>query len=503
MNKILDNLINSFKKKPNQHALIDSRGTVSYLELLNTVYALRDKLISLELNQGDRVAVSCDKNNQTVELILAIFSLGLTFVPLAKDIPRNRRDKILNDSKPKILISDHLNTGDTDIPVHRWPFNLKANKKRKQFDGSDMNSINLDSSAYIIYTSGSTGTPKGVVISYRSLFDFIKNTINYQFYIDSNSKCIGLSPINFDVFIEDTIVPIMAGATLYVYDKPFYPAYALELINTFKITHFVCVSPLLTLFAECAAIDEIDISHVKLIVTGADVLKPSVIKKLISKAPDLVINNGYGPTEFTCSCTTFSINKANFGHYSSFPLGKIFPGQSFILIDSENNKIDEYCKNGELLLSGSQLMKGYLLNGILNDSCLVKFDGKNYYKTGDICYLNKNNEICYVGRNDSQVKVYGVRIDLREIEFCSEQYPNVIEACAYKVDDNKLALVLATNNHESFNQKAFNIYLRSNLIDAMIPNQIILLDQLPRMSSGKINHSQLKINLLKLDKTSI
>jgi acyl-coenzyme A synthetase/AMP-(fatty) acid ligase len=128
-------------------------------------------------------------------------------------------------------------------------------------------------------------------------------------------------------------------------------------------------------------------------------------------APYAALENLYGPTELTITVT---------GHRWTgertlngiVPIGSVHPGHYFMLVDPEGAP----CRNeGELCITGRQLTPGYI-DPTDNLGRFFYFHGERWYRTGDRVRCGDNGKLLYLGRNDAQVQVHGVRVELAEVE---------------------------------------------------------------------------------------
>ena len=139
-------------------------------------------------------------------------------------------------------------------------------------------------------------------------------------------------------------------------------------------------------------------------------MRKNHLKKIFECNKNIQVMNAYGPTEATVSCT---IKKFNFKNYYNFckptaSFGK--PIKGFELSFASNNK-----KEGELVISGDQVSNGYLNNSKLNNLKFIKKGNKRSFITGDLC-KKINGEFYFLNRKDRQIKLYGHRIELDEID---------------------------------------------------------------------------------------
>jgi len=212
--------------------------------------------------------------------------------------------------------------------------------------------------------------------------------------------------------------------------------------------------------------------------------------------PNCNIYNYYGPTEVTIYCSYYKLNREkNISSNGLLSIGKLFKNLKKIIID-ENGNILSNEKKGELCLSGDQVSPGYWKNQKKNKSSFftTKFENVDrvFYKTGDICSINKDNNILLHGRVDSQIKIDGYRIEIGEIEFISRKYLNNknIVIIPNKIDNTtKLTAFIKS---KKIDEKLYLSYLRSKLPRYMIPSKVKLLKKFPLNSNDKIDKVALK-----------
>src|SRR5205814_1996 len=181
-------------------------------------------------------------------------------------------------------------------------------------------------------------------------------------------------------------------------------------IDSLKITHVCAVSPILTAVAkERSYLERFDLRSVKKLITGADLLDPGVVRNIFDKIPDVKIVNGYGPTEATCVCTAFVFDRSFGSSDNAYPIGSPLEGIEIKILDSTGKPSTSSVKEGELLVSGEQLLSEYWKKPILTNSKLMHINGIRFYRTGDWVKLDKTGNLIFCGRLDDEIKISGVR----------------------------------------------------------------------------------------------
>jgi non-ribosomal peptide synthetase-like protein len=471
---------------PQKTALLYEDKEISYLELEQRSNQLMWQLKDRGIGAGDYVAILFERNDYAIIAMLAILKMGAAYVPLEPDYPNDRINFILNDCQAKLLLS-------TSVLLKNHPcppcVTLAYDKELAQIERrpisqieSDIPNLAEDSICYVIYTSGTTGRPKGVAIEHRSTFNYIQQAKQVYDLRESDRVYHGFS-IAFDASIEEIWLTLSVGATLFPTNDRAIRAGAglVEFLNKYKIT-FLSTTPTLLSTLEPA------VPSLRLIVLGGEVCKQELITRW-SRAK-LRILNTYGPTEATIVTTYHECDPSK-----TVTIGRPLPSYETYLLNKELQPVcDE--EEGELCIGGVCLARGYINQPELNAKKFI--DHREYgrlYRTGDLCKKLPNGEFQFLGRLDNQVKLRGFRIELGEIERVIIDYPgihNVVVTVKAQSDDmNVLVAYLVLNNKSQINKSSLANFLKTRLANYMVPSFYEIIDEIPLMHSGKVDHQRL------------
>lgn len=354
--------------------------------------------------------------------------------------------------------------------------------------------------AYCIFTSGSTGKPKGVMISHASACDFY-DAFEEVMLISESSVCLNTSEMHFDVSFMDLFFPLYKGSCLHVMPGRVTARRLLSLIEECGITHFTAVSSLLTMITKSSYFESINSSSVQRIMTGAEILNKTTIEKWLKKNRQALIVNGYGPTETTVICTWFLIMYAQLNCYKSFPIGTALDGTvADILVDgtiSKNLNVE-----GELIISGPQVMLGYMDDEQQTARSMLYANGRKYYRTGDICKKDSSNILHVLGRIDHEVKVSGFRVHLSEVKRVLEAVDFVKEVmvCTNKGSEGETIIVAALVFDRGYTSAGTKLSELNGLVEQqlpyyMIPTHIVEFKELPKLNNGKVDVKLIEKNI--------
>ena len=403
-------------------------------------------------------------------VIFASLVSGKTYIPINANLPKKRVEKILDISKADLIItSKKFNRSSIKV--------LNPNKISKLKDESKFKIKKSNKDAYIIFTSGSTGEPKGVRISRKALDKYIM-WISKSFFIEKNIRCSQHPSIGFDLSVADIFGTICSGGKLFPIKKKIDKIFLKNFIIRNKLTHWISVPSLVDIIFNNQRKKE-ELKNIKKIFFCGEVLKKNHLKKIFKFNKKVQIINAYGPTEATVSCT---MKRLDFKNYENFcrptaSFGKPIPG---IKLSFVNNKK----KEGELVISGDQVSEGYLNNLKLNKLKFIKTKNKKSFITGDLC-KRINNEFYFLNRKDRQIKLYGYRIELDEID-------NIISD---KIGFTSLSLKkndkIETFINGNLNKNRLLNYLKSKLPKYMIPSKINTIKEWPLNKNNKIDEKKL------------
>jgi acyl-[acyl-carrier-protein]-phospholipid O-acyltransferase/long-chain-fatty-acid--[acyl-carrier-protein] ligase len=343
---------------------------------------------------------------------------------------------------------------------------------------ADARSLSPDDTAVILFTSGSEGMPKGVALSHRNL---LSNVEQIRSVIAYNPKDVFFNALPiFHAFglTGGVLVPILHGVKSFLHPTPLQYRVIPELVYHGNATILFGTDTFLSGYAHAA--NPYDMYTVRLIVSGAERLRPETIK-LYSEKFGVPVLEGYGVTE--CS-PAVALNTPM--HRQIGTVGRMLPMMERRLVPIPG--IEE---GGRLWVKGPNVMKGYYKAeqpGVLQP--LV--DG--WYDTGDIVSIDEFGYIKIKGRAKRFAKIGGEMISLAAIEgAAAERWPESVHAVVSIPDDRKgEALVLVTTRADA-TLKELSIVMKSGgATELSIPRSIRIVSALPQLGSGKTDYITLQ-----------
>ncbi len=499
-----------------QHPAVEEPGTasVSYQELAELSDSLRDRLIHLGVERGDRIGIYMRKSVDAVVAIFGILKTGAAYVPVDPGAPVSRNAFILGDCAVKAVIIEsgyvdkflaarevgqdipELFSIDSDLGERPIKQALEQAQAHDPAPGSATADPRLDDLAYILYTSGSTGKPKGVALSHRAAISFV-DWCSDTFTPDSSDRFSSHAPFHFDLSILDIYLPLKHGATVVLVEEGIGkdPLRLAPFISENKITSWYSTPSILTFLAEYGNMTRYDYSHLRRVLFAGEVFPIKHLRRVKELLPEPGFYNLYGPTE-TNVCTYFEIPaKIPVEQMQPFPIGEACSHYQSLVVDEQGQPV-RAGEEGELCVHGDGVMQGYWnLPDRTAAAFLVDSTGKQWYKTGDIVVEEAGGIYTFVGRRDRMVKKRGYRVELGEIEAGIYRHPAVKEVAVIALRDKDDGVVIKAFISHTGEQRPSLIEMKQFCMQVMpsymVPDLFAFEASLPKTSTDKINYQEL------------
>ena len=469
-------------QNPQKTILIAEDGELTYDDLNKKANKIANSLIKRGVNIEDRVMFMMRRNSDLIAAVLGIVKAGAAFIPIDPNYPINRINQILEDSDSKFVItsSEIDYEGDNRIDVDE----LLACED----DSNPEIELTPDNLCFLIYTSGSTGKPKGVMITHRGISNYIANVEENVPIYELNHKCnkfISISTVSFIVFLREIFGTILNGLPV-VFANDEQSVDPLELVDLFKKTDAEGFGSTPTRLLEYLQLEEIQdvVGNCNVIIVGGEGFPPVLYDRL-SKYTNADIYNSYGPTEVTIA-----------SHYKLIDSPEVTAGWKMLnvvdkIMDIDGNQLPPYVP-GEIYVGGAGIARGYLNNDEQTKKVFLTLNNIPYYNTGDLGKKDANGELYVHGRNDTQIKLRGLRIELSEIEGAIANYENITlsKVVVKKINsiEHLCAYFTAVTDIEIDDLKK---HLIDSIPEYMVPSYFTQLDEFPKTPNGKTDFKNL------------
>ncbi|MBD5444216.1 MAG: amino acid adenylation domain-containing protein [Lachnospiraceae bacterium] len=455
--------------------------TFAELDLLSDQIACA--LILRGVKPGDYVAFMLKRDIRLIPTIIGIAKSGAAFIPIDPAYPSDRISYIMENSCASCLISS------PEVPISRGCDYVDVDELMRQpVEDRLLPEIRQEQPAYMIYTSGTTGRPKGVMLSHKGIANIV-HTDNNPFNRDITQNCHGIVAIGsicFDISLFELFVPLMNGLFVELgSEKAMVDAGELAAsIQRHGADVLHCTPPRITAYQANDSFAEA-FKNVKAVLAAGEVLPGSLVKRL-HNTYGIRIYNGYGPTETTIGAT---ITEAG----DDLSIGRPIANTGVVLLNGALQPVP-YGAVGEICVYGNGVGIGYHARPEETAAKYIVWNGMRLYRTGDFGYFLEDGRLIYRGRNDGQVKLRGLRIELSEIENVMGTFPGVMAcSCIVRKIDKTDHLVgfYTVSEREPVDAEKLRVHMKSRLTSYMVPDILKELAAMPQTPNGKTDQKAL------------
>ncbi|WP_296804248.1 non-ribosomal peptide synthetase [uncultured Methanobrevibacter sp.] len=469
-------------QNPEKTILVAEDGELTYDELNRKANRIANALIKRGVNIEDRIMFMMRRNSDLIAAVLGIVKAGAAFIPIDPNYPVNRINQILEDSDSKFVITSSEIDYDGENRIDVDELLGESDETNPEIE------LTPDNLCFLIYTSGSTGKPKGVMITHRGISNYIANVKQNVPIYELNHRCnkfISISTVSFIVFLREIFGTILNGLPV-VFANDEEAIDPLQLVELFKKTDAEGFGSTPTRLLEYLQLEEIQevVANCNVIIVGGEGFPPVLYDRL-SKYTSADIYNSYGPTEVTIA-----------SHYKLIDSPEVTAGWKMLnvvdkIMDIDGNQLPAYVP-GEIYVGGAGIARGYLNNDEQTEKVFLTLNGIPYYNTGDLGKKDANGELYVHGRNDTQIKLRGLRIELSEIEGAIANYENITLSKVVVKKINSIEHLCAYFTAAGdINIEDLKQHLIDSIPEYMVPSYFTQLDEFPKTPNGKTDFKNL------------
>jgi amino acid adenylation domain-containing protein len=506
----IDELIGRACARFSGHVAIEWRQQrIAYEELAAAVSELAAALVGAGAAPGSLVGILADESAEMIAGMLGSLQAGCAFVPVDPGFQVARLEAIAMEARPRCWLAaprlagllDGLG-GEEGGGGAVIPLDVLAGRRERGGDGlrPARRRLGPDDLAYVYFTSGSTGRPKGIAGRLKAIDHYVR-WMTETFQVGEGTRFSQLISPAWDGFMLDAFVPLAAGGTVCVPDSRetlLDGARLRDWIDRQQL-HVIHCTP--SLFRQVLKQDlaASDFAALRTVLLVGEPLLPADVKRWCSVFGERIqLVNLYGPSETTLT-KLFYLVKREDAEASAIPIGKPMPGARAIVVD-DAGQVCPPGRVGEIYLRTPYRSLGYLNQPEATAKVFVAnpFSSRAddiVYKTGDLGRAREDGNLEFLGRNDGQVKIRGMRIELAPIEEALRADEQVAEAAVAVRDDpqgNKfLCAYVVPRAAGGLDTARLAGWCRSRLAAAMVPSAFVALPSLPRTATGKLDRQAL------------
>ncbi len=509
---IRTDLIASIPELLNRHAAArgekiafeDATEKITYGELLKSTANLAGHFADLDLKVGESVALFLPNSVRWVETCFAILRAGGVCVPISYDSTKAEVLYRLQDAQCKIIVSTAeksdliaearnsspslkyiILTGEISdlgnvISYDRLGENLSKTQPRDPED--------IDCVSYIVYTSGTTGQAKGVLLNTRGMLWITAACWGPITNMSEDDVVLSPLPLFHSYALNLSVLAILAlGASEYIMEK-FSTDEVLALAREGRFTVIPGVPTMFHYLLEQSGDNSgPGLAGVRMCVSAGAIM-PAALNEQFEARFGIPLLDGYGITE---TSTMVTMNWPSGGRIMG-SCGLPLPGLAVRLLDPDTGQDVETGKEGELIVSGPNVMLGYHQKEAETAAALKN----GWYYTGDLAVSDKHGFLTITGRLKELIIRGGQNIAPAEVEDIVKECESVLDCAIVGMPHEHLgevpaAFVVVRDGFE-IGREAILDHCKSRLSKYKIPADIYEIQEIPRTGSGKIKRFLLK-----------
>ncbi|GAE33988.1 long-chain-fatty-acid--CoA ligase [Halalkalibacter akibai] len=512
---LFENLEMSARRYPNKTALHYYGRKVSYQELYEEVLNLAGYLQEKSVSKGERVLLYMQNSPQWIISFYAIARIGVVVIPANPMCTNEELTFFIQDGavKTAIISQELLNKVDsslleqvivaaysdyidqeTDLALppevraprqeipHEWVHWINAISFG--YSPKEMK-VRADDLVVMPYTSGTTGLPKGCMHTNKTVQANIVSVTVWQSVTSESVHLLTLPLFHVTGMLHSCHGPLAGGCEIVIMTR-WDRELARQLIERNQVTHWTNISTMLIDFLANPNLTKESLNTVEVIGGGGAPLPAAVGEKLFELA-GIRYSEGYGLSE-TISHT--HLNPPDRPKMQC--LGLPSPNTISKIIDPTTLKVLGPNEEGEIIVYGPQIFKGYYNRPEENVNAFIEVDGQPYFRTGDIAKYDEEGYYFIVDRIKRMINASGFKVWPTEVESMLYKHPAIQQACVVGIPDEKRGetvkafIILNEKNKGKITEEEIIEWSKKQLSAYKYPRIIEFREQLPTTSSGKL-----------------
>lgn len=496
---------------PDKTAVIAGGREYAYREVDRMADILGQRLAQGGVRRGDRVAIFLDNGIEFIVSLLATLRLGSVVMPVN---PLTRTDKLaymLNDAEAAAMVTQgglaeiwqpalRRNASVrcslvTDAPAPAEltaPAEVYPDMSRTASAPICRCAMTIDQDlAGLIYTSGSTGDPKGVMLTHLNMVSAARSVSTYL-GLCSDDIILCALPLSFDYGLYQVLMSFLTGATLVLELSFAFPLKVLQVMERERVTVFPGVPTMYSMLMNLGALERFRLESLRLLTNTAAALSEEHIRCLRALFPQATLFSMYGLTE--CKRVTYLPPEQLDVRPTS--VGRGMPNEEVWLVDEDGRRLPNG-STGELVIRGSNVMRGYWRKPIETAACLKPgpIAGEMLLYSGDLFRTDEEGWLYFVARKDDIIKSRGEKVSPREVENVLYSIDGVVDAAVVGTPDELLGQAvkafLVLREDCTLSARDVIRHCLERLEPFMAPKYVEFVAALPRTNTGKISKSSL------------
>ncbi len=524
------------EKFSNNTALIFYGKKISYQALKELTDKFASALSSLGIVKGDTVALYLLNCPQFVIAYFGALKTGACITPISPVYTSKEVKHQLQDSEAKIVVCEDMlydNVEKTGLDFKHiiltsisdyLPFIKKIFGKKAlagAHKGTDRGPVQIDEKrglhsfkamiensspnppqvdidpkidiAALQYTGGTTGLPKAAILTHYNMVSVQNQTMaTWPFMEEGRETSLAFLGF-FHIYGQVVLMlgTLVQGNTLVLFTTPDMDD-ILSALERYNASSFLGVPTLFEYLKEYEKTDRVNWKRLKVIVCGADTLHESTVKGW-EKRTGTSILEGYGMTETSAVSHSSPYDRPKPGSF-----GVPIPNVTAAVISVDGEEFLPVGEEGELILSGPNIMQGYWKRTKETEESIIEIDGKKWLRTGDLVRMDEEGYFYFFDRKRDLIKYKGYSVFARHVEEVLYLHPKIKAAGVIGVPDPKVGqfikayVVLQGEARGKISEEEIVEFCKENLAHYKVPKVIEFRGELPKTDVGKVSRRELR-----------
>jgi long-chain acyl-CoA synthetase len=462
-------------KWPDNPAVYDDHGVISFKELFNETEDLRLQLMHMGIKAGMGIGVMAANSRHFIIGIFAAVGTGAAVMPMSPQLKKAEIDDILQDTKLHAVMDDR--TAGQPLDAIDTLITLKNGSFRFGFTGIDESvafASFLHQPAFIRFTSGTTGKSKGVIVSHQSVME----------RIDLANKGLELGPADTVIWVLPMAYHFMVSIILYVrygtaiaVARDFLAKNIIEITNRYQGTLLYASPVQIRLLSNDTGTTQMP--SLKKVISTSAAISLNVCKAFKDRF-NLDVSQAYGIIEI-------GLPMLNFIKSAEQPdaVGYALPGYTVDILDEHNNPLPNG-SIGHLGIKGPGMFDAYLIPPVLRKDILQN----GYFLTADYASKADDGLIKIEGRSKSVINISGLKVFPEEVEAVLEMIPEIrlarISSCPHPLLGQIIEAEVVLHDGAKIDEEDVLTYCKKRLSAFKAPQRLKIVESLPMTGSGKL-----------------
>lgn len=485
---------------PGAVAVVDDDRSLTYRELDEASDRFAADLLAYGLDAEAVVGVLVDRDSRLAVTVLGIMKAGAAFLPLDTETPPARVARLLTSAQAALcvvrpdLVGVVSDAGVRPVPV--------PGGTRPAIVDRALPTVDPDQLCSVYCTSGSTGEPKRVANTHAGWVNRMC-WMQRRHGLRPGETVLHKTSLTFDDAAVELLWPLLVGGRVAMLAPGLHrdPRAIVRAGIRHRAVHLNTVPSMLELILDTLTGEDVAAwPDLRSVLSSGEALRPELVRRFRARFPDdgraVSLDNTWGATEVSIDSTCHTCTAGDTGGQGAVSLGTPIDNNQVHVLDGALRPVPVGA-SGELYIGGVGLARGYLRDPRRTAEAFVPHPtepGQRLYRTGDIGLMRPDGSFTFFGRQDHQVKIRGIRVELGEIEAVLREYRGVRDAVADVWDagpgDRRVAayVVLADPVADLAELRG---YLTAHLPAHAVPSALVPVAGLPRLPSGKLDRQAL------------